>query len=348
MAVEQAGDTDTDVEAVQEQRGADRAPPDNPGGEAAHSRADSRAGAASATDAGQQTSEKAQDNQSEAAQPPETSAEQDPTADEDGSDSATTADATSDVVESGEDQYAGNRRPPRDSPGSEPEDVPSRADSRAGAAAASDSQPPDDTVHVADDHEPRLDLEAPTETTEGTPGSSEDTPDNPETPTKHLGSPTGSAELDEDEPNGMDTAEARSLGDRLTVDGRPLREYLDPAGAAAWSNASVEQNPEPAGDRVVNEETDRRSRFDRVRKKGYESSDEVIEHVDKGANSLKDILTRHPPTGHAEARTGPTAAAGTHDGISAGDAGTAVLMTGLLVGEGIRQLHGRLPRKKET
>ncbi|MCO6009402.1 hypothetical protein NE236_30970 [Actinoallomurus purpureus] len=143
---------------------------------------------------------------------------------------------------------------------------------------------------------------------------------------------------------------------QLTVDGKPLREVLDPVGAAAWSNEIGDELSDPAdraGDRVANTkddnaEKDRKSRAEAFRGAFRRDSEKVADKAGKGADRLQDILTRRPPPGHQEARTGPDVAPAPHQGLDTGSAITTALVTGALIGEGIRFFHRRLKEQKGT
>jgi hypothetical protein len=317
VAVERAGDTDTDIDTVQEQRATDhRPPPDNPGAEGAPSRADSRAGAAN--DIG----ERPQASRPETAEQQETSGEQDSATDEDGPDASTPSHATAATIDAAEEQRADARPALRDPPESEPE-APSRADSRAAAAAANTEQ-----VSTSD-----------METSNAAPGQTGGS-------TREV---SGASPLDPVARTEA-AAERQLSGERLMVGGKPLREHLDPVGAAAWSNDVGDQPPDPtdrAGDKTVNPETDEQPRAEKLRSKFHREGTDAVETAGKAAGKVKDILS-HSPTGHLETRTGPTATSAPLEGISVGDTATALIAGGVMVAEFGRLIHEKFFQEKET
>jgi hypothetical protein len=102
----------------------------------------------------------------------------------------------------------------------------------------------------------------------------------------------------------------------------------------------------PTGEELVKMESDKKSRFERARKRGYERSEDVIDAVDKGADTVQKVLARPSPTGHPETVTHPEITPAPHEGISAGNAATAILVLGLMFGEGIRWSHGRMKQRE--
>jgi hypothetical protein len=160
--------------------------------------------------------------------------------------------------------------------------------------------------------------------------------------------PDGADELEiksEAAPKDVDTTGKQALSERLMVDGVPLHKYLDPVGAAAWSNESVDVEPNPAGDRIADLEKDELSRFEKMRRKAYEASDDIHDIVQDRLNEAKDIFAQ-PPTGHTEIGTHPEVIPAPHDGISIGDAATALVAAGVVVGEVFRRRRGKLIDKK--
>jgi hypothetical protein len=142
------------------------------------------------------------------------------------------------------------------------------------------------------------------------------------------------------------TARDRTLGERLMVDGKPLRERLDPVGAAAWSDGSVDVEPNPAGDRIADAENEKTSRVEELRKKFYEGSGDVRDGIRETTNSVNDLLPKHPPAGHAEVSRTPDNMSTRHDAISAGDVALALMTTAVVVGEVLRWSRGKLEDRK--
>jgi hypothetical protein len=170
----------------------------------------------------------------------------------------------------------------------------------------------------------------------------------------------------------------RPLGDRLMVGDKPLRQYLDPAGYGAQPQAMVDVEGEgasegkiaaegepsgdgaesawltggpdiagdlPTGEELVKMENGRLSRAERARRKVYESGDEVLDDVGKVVNRVDQIFQR-PPIGHTVTRTGPEFFQAPHDGLDAGDAATALVATGAVVGEIVRRVRERAKERK--
>jgi hypothetical protein len=142
------------------------------------------------------------------------------------------------------------------------------------------------------------------------------------------------------------TARDRTLGERLMVEGKPLREHLDPVGAAAWSDESVDVEPNPAGDRIADTENEKASRVEKLRKKFYETSGDARDGIRETSNSVNDLLPKHSPTGHAEVSRTPDNVSMPHDGISAGNAAVALVATGIVVGELIRWGREKVEERK--
>jgi hypothetical protein len=104
---------------------------------------------------------------------------------------------------------------------------------------------------------------------------------------------------------------------------------------------------ERSGDRIVAGESDKDSRFERLRKKGFEKGEDTLGTANKATNRAQDLLGRQPPAGHAETRSGPDVSAAPHQGIDGGDALAAVLMVGVLFDDAIRRVHKKATQKKE-
>jgi hypothetical protein len=140
----------------------------------------------------------------------------------------------------------------------------------------------------------------------------------------------------------------QDLGERLMVDGKPLRQRLDPVGAAAWSNEVGDEQPDPTdrtGNRIAKTENDERPRAEKLRSKFHREGTDAVETAGKAASRVKDVLS-HPPTGHSETRTGPSLIAAPQDGISVGDTATALIAAGVMFGEFGRLIHGKLVSRK--
>lgn len=140
----------------------------------------------------------------------------------------------------------------------------------------------------------------------------------------------------------------QDVGERLMVDGRPLRERLDPVGSAAWSNEVGDEQPDPTdrtGDRIANTEKDERPRAEKLRSKFHREGTDAVETAGKAASRVKDVLSRSP-TGHSEIRTGSSLISAPNDGISVGDTATALIAAGVMFSEFGRLIHGKLVTRK--
>jgi hypothetical protein len=104
----------------------------------------------------------------------------------------------------------------------------------------------------------------------------------------------------------------------------------------------------PTGDELRDMDSEKLSRFEKLRKKGYEDADDVHDAVDKAADSLQGILARPKPTGHWEGTARPGIEMPQHDAGTAGDLVTGTIVAGVLAGEGIRWLRSRLTREKDA
>jgi hypothetical protein len=327
--------TDTGNEDVENPSSTDRhppPPPDRPGTDGYPSRADSRDGAAAANEAGTRPGEGQVGELSTAQEPQQTS----------GRDmSVGTEGETRGTPESGEDPGGGvgsgewnDDAPPQEDQGGAP-DTDQAPEGLGGSnhrrelLADGQNMPPDSTapygISVSADTSSRADL----------PGKPLERPDAAEPEAKVESRSTDLSILGRED-----------VGDRLLVHSVPLREHLDPLGAAAWSNEIGDVVNERSADRIVAGESDKDSRFERLRKKGFEKGDDTLETVNKATNRAHDRLARQPPAGHVETRSGPDTSAAPHQGIDGGDALTAALMVGVLFDDVIRRVRKKATQRK--
>ncbi|MFB9834959.1 hypothetical protein [Actinoallomurus acaciae] len=218
-------------------------------------------------------------------------------------------------IEAVEEEPAADRRPPPppDRPGTD--GYPSRADSRNGAAAANEGTPTTDEVRE----------EEPDTEESGDAGGREQRLDGRAAP--HDSTATAGT----DEP-----------GSELSVEGEPSSEGAE----AAWITGGPDIGGDlPTGAELVKMEDDKQSRAERARRKIYESGDEVLDDVGKVVNRVDQIFER-PPTGHPETRTGPEVIPAPHEGVSAGDAATALIAAGVVLGEIFRRGRETLRQRK--
>lgn len=147
-------------------------------------------------------------------------------------------------------------------------------------------------------------------------------------------------------------ATALPLGERLMVGDKPLREHLDPVGAAAWSNEVDDQLVDPSdriGARIADTENseienNKQSRAEAFRKRFHRERESIVDTAGKSTSRLQDVLSKRPPTGHLETRTGPEATPAPHQGLDAGNVLTAGLVAGVMVAEGVRKVRKGLSR----
>jgi hypothetical protein len=155
-------------------------------------------------------------------------------------------------------------------------------------------------------------------------------------------------------------AEIKARNFDFSVDGQNLREHIDPA---APRNDRIEGRKEPfePPDRdtpwtdrdlpTVEELTkpdDKKSRFERLRRTSYEVADDVIEATDKAADTVQSLLSKKPPAVETGTRSvHPAIETPPHHGIDGGDTATALLMLGVVLGEGARSLVKHARRRKK-
>jgi hypothetical protein len=348
--------TDANAETVEEQP--DRPPPpppDKPGTDGYPSRADSRNGAAAAND----TSTHDIDQQAE--RKPDTVQEPQKISGGQGS-TATEKSESPRTLESDEgasNESAGERYDnPQEVPGTrpdtgqppdefgDPKDAGRREEAPDGRTAPHDGTTPSETEEqaVVEGQAETADKPQPNPTDQALPAiDAKGNVDQPSDGLPELAEPGKASD-------GDTTAPDRTLGERLTVDGKPLREHLDPVGAAAWSSDTGDQPGDPddrKGDRIAKSEKDESSRPEKLRRKFHREGTDAVEDAGKAASHVKDILSR-PPAGHMETRTGPTATPAPHDGASVTDTFTALVAAGIMVGEASRVVHKKIIQKKGT
>ncbi|MCW2865211.1 MAG: hypothetical protein JWP48_6919 [Actinoallomurus sp.] len=165
---------------------------------------------------------------------------------------------------------------------------------------------------------------------------------------------SGEADIGEDTGAGDDAPaesqgvlEKSTLSERLLVEGKSLREHLDPIGAAAWSKEIGDKVPDPTdrlGNRIADISNDKQSRRERMRKEGWRASEDTVDFTQKRLSDNQAIFS--PPTGHAVARSSPELTTLSHEGASIVDTATALMAAGIVLGELYRQGHKRLSHRK--
>jgi hypothetical protein len=170
------------------------------------------------------------------------------------------------------------------------------------------------------------------------------------TPGRRLERPDDEAELEikaETDAKDLGIVSEQALLDRLTVHGVPLREALDPVGAAAWSNETGDRVADPT-DRTGNwisdtDSTDiektKKERGDAFRKRFSREREGIADTAGKTTSKLQDLVSKRPPTGHLESRAGPDATPAPNQGIDAGDILTAGFAAGVMLVEGVRKIR---------
>lgn len=155
---------------------------------------------------------------------------------------------------------------------------------------------------------------------------------------------------------GGKTSETRPLGELLMVGDKTLREYLDPAGAAAWSNEVGDQVPDPTdrtGHWIADTENkdlekDKKERGEAFRKRFKREREGITDTAGKTTSKVQDLIGKRPPAGHQEVRTGPDATPAPHLGVDAGDVMTAGFAAGVMLAEGARKLHGKIKQMRKV
>jgi hypothetical protein len=143
----------------------------------------------------------------------------------------------------------------------------------------------------------------------------------------------------------------------FTIEDKLVRAY-DSSDLAHDQDRSQELGEEPLdptdrrGDRIVKDEEDKDSRFERLRKRIYEESEDVIGAGKELADTAKDLLETPRPTGSyqkARPRDEPKVTISSDDGIDAGDAfaGAAVLFAVSYEGARWAVEHWRGRKKEE-
>jgi hypothetical protein len=424
-------DPDANAETVEEKP--DRRPPpppDKPGTDGYPSRADSRLGAAAASETSTQTTDRTQEWKPEPPSPPrEESREQVSTATEDKLEASATSEVSegessedrnrkdersaplnaadhrqdgstgaSSSVENAEPTSAGSspgpsstgivdgaqRRPEDAVPESENPKAPGESvdAQRDGAAEeCEDAEPAADASGAAalrGDHRQVVDERQPDSSDEALPaadvspvgdhdssgleeeaGKAAKEPgttlaERTETPGQRLERPDDeTAPGDDGKVEGTDPAGTRPLGERLMVDGKPIRDHIDPLGAVdvdtdlvtkPWTDPT--DGLPPTGKELADMESDKLSRFERLRREGYRKIDDGLDVTEKGFDLGVGAFAR-PPT-HAETRTAqPEFVDAPHQGVTAGEAATGLLAAGIMIGELLRWGHGKLTEEKE-
>ncbi len=121
---------------------------------------------------------------------------------------------------------------------------------------------------------------------------------------------------------------------------------LDPVGADAWSNEIGDVVDDRSGDEIADAENDKDSRFERLRRRGFEKGDDALDIAEKATNRAHDLLAKHPPAGHSETPTGPVVSDAPHVGLDPGNVVTAAILAGMLAGDGIRWFHSKLKTRE--
>ncbi|WP_146150153.1 hypothetical protein [Actinomadura rubrobrunea] len=135
----------------------------------------------------------------------------------------------------------------------------------------------------------------------------------------------------------------------LKVDGRPIREYLDPVGAYGGWGEVGDQVPDPTdrtGDRIAKSENDKQSRSDAFRRAFHREGERLVDRAGKTAGKIQDMLKGRPPTGKTEVRTGDHIVSAPHLGLDAANVVTSALVAGVLAGEGIRWVRKKVRSRK--
>jgi hypothetical protein len=176
------------------------------------------------------------------------------------------------------------------------------------------------------------------------------------TPDQRLERPDNEAEPGADgTAEDMDADREHPLGDRLMVGDVPLREYLNSRGRTA-ADSDVVGEPgtgptadlPPTGEELVEMDSDKLSRFEKLRKEGHKELSDALDVTAKGFDLGVGAFAR-PPT-HAETRTAqPDVVEAPHHAVTAGEAAAGLLAAGVLMSELVRWGHGKLtPEKRRS
>jgi hypothetical protein len=180
-----------------------------------------------------------------------------------------------------------------------------------------------------------------------------------ETPGQRLERPDGEAEPEikvQADAEAMGIVSKQALADRLMIHGVPLHEALDPVGAAAWSNEIGDQVADPSdrtGDWIADtDNTDpekaKKERGAAFHKRFSREREGIADTAGKTTSKLQDLVSKRPPTGHLESRTGPDATPAPHQGLDAGDILTAGFAAGVMLIEGVRKTRGKIRQTRKA
>lgn len=148
----------------------------------------------------------------------------------------------------------------------------------------------------------------------------------------------------------------------LSVQDVPLEEFLDrTAGDYRRSderNAAADDLPDegpdwverrsdlPGGEELRDMDSDKLSRFDKMRKSAFKKADDILDNSKEYINSGHDAFGRPPIGSHMQVRqAGPEFTDAAHHSATVGDLMTGVLVAGFLLGEGGRHIYRELVRK---
>jgi hypothetical protein len=237
--------------------------------------------------------------------------------------------------------------PPPDRPGEE--GFPSRAESRAFAAAAIDR------IRERDHAGERTDTSAPDAAGEDRDDPQDDRQEQSTDRERDAGND------DEDAPTESD-ADHEPVDEGADAEGsNPAKPSGDAADSAYLDDLQPRgdlsgERPEPfdpeadrMGARIIDEGDNKGSLLERLRGEYYDVIDDFNDTVKGEANRFKDLFDRPPTGSHTVDRPPDNAVIDTpHHGVNTGEAVTAVLTTGIFVGELFyRAVHGRMRRTKE-
>lgn len=148
----------------------------------------------------------------------------------------------------------------------------------------------------------------------------------------------------------------------LSVHDVPLEEFLDRTAGdyrrPDERNAVTDDLPDegpgwverrsdlPSGEELRDMDSDKLSRFDKMRKSAFKKADDILDNSKEYINSGHDALNRPPIGSHTQVRqAGPEFTDAAHHSATIGDLMTGVLVAGFLLGEGGRHIYRELARK---
>ena len=166
-----------------------------------------------------------------------------------------------------------------------------------------------------------------------------------------------------DEPDRPDTPDERDTSDeRAPGRGADHRsDYLDARAAAdnpafdrttpdrdTFRQERPEPNDHPTGEELADpEEINDDAKLDKLLKKTVKDGSNTVDATGKTTDSVQGLLKQNPPTGHAEVRAPSGTMEVQHHAVNTADTASALMVLGVLAGEGLRKGRKIINDKRE-